>query len=52
MQKDKTSYGITMSKERVRLFNNEEKASVKIIDLFETGKPSGTRVEVSLKIDE
>ena len=51
-QKDKTSYGITMSNERVRLFNNEEKASVKIIDLFETGKPSGTRVEVLLKIDE
>ncbi|MFS8082342.1 MAG: two-component regulator propeller domain-containing protein [Ginsengibacter sp.] len=51
-QKEKMSYGITMSNERVRLFNNEEKASVKIIDLFDTGKPSGTRVEVSLKIDE
>jgi ligand-binding sensor domain-containing protein/putative methionine-R-sulfoxide reductase with GAF domain len=52
VQKDKTSYGIDMSNERVRLFNKEEKASVKIIDLFETGKPAGTRVEVSLKIEE
>ena len=52
VQKDKVSYGIEMSNERVRLFNNEEKASVEIIDLFETGKPTGTRVEVSLKIDE
>jgi sensor histidine kinase YesM len=51
-QKDKTSYGITMSRERIRLFNNEEKASVKIIDLVRTGKPVGTRVEVSLKIEE
>ncbi|MEO6870190.1 MAG: histidine kinase, partial [Ginsengibacter sp.] len=52
IQKDKTSYGITMSNERVRLFNNEENASVKIIDLFEAGNPSGTRVEVLLKIEE
>ncbi|MEO6813265.1 MAG: two-component regulator propeller domain-containing protein [Ginsengibacter sp.] len=52
VQKDKTSYGIDMSNERVRLFNNEEKASVEIIDLFETGKPAGTRVEVSLKIED
>lgn len=52
VQKDKTSYGIDMSNERVRIFNKEEKASVNIIDLFETGKPAGTRVEVSLKIEE
>lgn len=52
IQKDKTSYGIDMSNERVRLFNKEEKASVEIIDLFETGKPAGTRVELSLKIEE
>jgi ligand-binding sensor domain-containing protein/putative methionine-R-sulfoxide reductase with GAF domain len=49
---DKTSYGIDMSNERVRLFNNEETASVEIIDLFETGKPAGTQVEVFLKIEE
>jgi hypothetical protein len=41
-----------MSNERVRLFNNEETASVEIIDLFETGKPAGTQVEVFLKIEE
>ena len=52
IQKDKKSYGITMSNERVRLFNNEENASIKIIDLFEAGNPSGTRVEVLLKIEE
>jgi hypothetical protein len=39
-----------MSNERVKLFNNEEKASVQIIDLFEEGKPAGTKVEVLLKI--
>ena len=52
VQKDKISYGIDMTNERVKLFNNEEKASVEIIDLFETGKPAGTRVEVSLKIED
>lgn len=51
LQEDKVSYGINMTCERVRLFNHEEKASVEIIDLFESGKPSGTRVELSLKID-
>jgi hypothetical protein len=39
-----------MSNERVKLFNNEEKASVLIIDLLDNGKPAGTRVEVLLKI--
>ncbi len=52
IQKDKTSYGISMSNERVRLFNKEEKASVKIIDLIKDGESAGTRVEVSLKIEE
>jgi ligand-binding sensor domain-containing protein len=49
-QKEKISYGIDMSNERVKLFNNEEKASVLIVDLFELDKPAGTRVEVLLKI--
>jgi ligand-binding sensor domain-containing protein len=49
-QKEKISYGIDMSNERVKLFNNEEKASVLIIDLLDNGKPAGTRVEVLLKI--
>lgn len=50
LQKEKISYGIEMSNDRVKLFNNEEQASVKITDLFNDNKPSGTRVEVLLKI--
>ena len=49
VQKNKVSYGIDMSNERVKLFNNEEKASVHITDLFSNGKPSGTNVEVFFK---
>ncbi|MEO7049637.1 MAG: two-component regulator propeller domain-containing protein [Ferruginibacter sp.] len=52
VQKDSISYGIDMSNERVRLFNKEENASVKIIDLFENGRSAGTQVEVCLKIEE
>ena len=51
LQKNKVSYGIDMSNERVKLFNNEEKTSVQITDLFSNGKPSGTKVEVYLKVD-
>jgi two-component system LytT family sensor kinase len=50
IQKDKTSYGIDMSNDRVKLFNSEEKASVQIIDLLDNEKPIGTKVEVLLKI--
>jgi ligand-binding sensor domain-containing protein len=49
-QKEKVSYGIDISNDRVRLFNNEDKASVEIIDLFEGSKPVGTKVTVLLKI--
>ncbi|MBC7875045.1 MAG: histidine kinase [Ferruginibacter sp.] len=49
-QKEKLSYGIDMSNDRVKLFNNEEKASVVITDLYDNNKPAGTKVEVSLKI--
>jgi ligand-binding sensor domain-containing protein/anti-sigma regulatory factor (Ser/Thr protein kinase) len=49
-KKEKKSYGIDMSNERVKLFNNEEKASVQITDLFYNGASTGTKVEVSLKI--
>ncbi len=51
LQKNKISYGISMSNERVKLFNNEEKTSVQITDLFSNGKPSGTKVSVLLKVD-
>jgi ligand-binding sensor domain-containing protein/anti-sigma regulatory factor (Ser/Thr protein kinase) len=50
LQKEKISYGIDMSNDRVKLFNNEKIASVQITDLFENNKPSGTKVEVLLKI--
>ncbi|MBS1598593.1 MAG: histidine kinase [Bacteroidetes bacterium] len=49
-KKDKQSYGIEMSNDRVRLFNRENKASVTITDLHEQQMPTGTRVQVILKI--
>ncbi len=51
LQKNKISYGIDMSTERVKLFNNEEQSSVYITDLFAFGKSAGTKVTVLLKIE-
>ncbi len=50
VDKGKVSYGIDMSNDRVKLFNNEENASVQITDLSVNDKPAGTKVEVLLKI--
>lgn len=50
LQKEKTSYGIDMSNDRVKLFNNETTPSVQITDLYENDRPAGTRVEILLKI--
>ncbi|MEP6646177.1 MAG: two-component regulator propeller domain-containing protein [Saprospiraceae bacterium] len=47
---DKVSYGMQMSSDRVKLFNQEANASVEISDLTDKGIPSGTRVEVLLKM--
>jgi len=47
---DKKSYGIQMSVDRVKIFNNEETASVAITDLEENGKAGGTKVRVLLNI--
>jgi LytS/YehU family sensor histidine kinase len=47
---EKNSYGMEMSSERIRLFNQEEHASVTITDLEENGAPKGTKVEVLLKM--
>ncbi len=44
------SYGMQMSYDRVKLFNDEEHASVVVTDLEEDGQPSGTKVQVLLKI--
>lgn len=49
-RKDSNGYGMQISSDRVRLFNNEEIASVHITDLEDNGIPAGTRVEVQLKI--
>jgi ligand-binding sensor domain-containing protein len=49
-QKDRQSYGIQMSNERVKLFNKEAVASVIIEDLEDGGRPAGTKVTVSLNI--
>lgn len=47
---EKTSYGIEMTNDRVKLFNNEETASIEITDLIENDNPSGTRVTLLLKL--
>lgn len=46
----KVSYGMQMSSDRVKLFNQEEVASVEITDLVQQGISSGTRVKVLLKM--
>ncbi len=43
-------FGMQMSNDRIRLYNEEEMASVQITDLETDGFPSGTRVQVKLKI--
>lgn len=48
---DKVSHGMQMSSDRVRLFNQEEHASVEITDLVSDGSPTGTRVQVLLKVN-
>ena len=48
--KEKISYGLAMTIDRVKLFNNEDQASLEIIDLVKNHKPCGTRVTLLLKI--
>jgi ligand-binding sensor domain-containing protein len=45
----KTSYGMEMSSDRIKLFNQEEKADVRITDLMDRGRSTGTKVEITLK---
>ena len=49
-KKQKQAYGMQISNDRVRIFNNEEKASVQITDLENNGEQCGTKVTVQLKI--
>ncbi len=49
-KKEKQSYGLQITSDRIKLFNKEENASVEITDLSNNGKPTGTRVQLFLKI--
>jgi LytS/YehU family sensor histidine kinase len=49
-EKQMNGYGMQMSKDRIRLFNEEEIASVQITDLESEGRPAGTRIQVHLKM--
>ena len=49
-QNEKQSYGMQMSKDRIKIFNREEIASVLITDLEKDGKAAGTKVQVLLNI--
>ncbi len=47
------SYGINITTERIHLYNKNGHANgVTITDLFENNKPSGTKVEVRIKMNE
>lgn len=48
--RNKNSYGMQMSSDRIRYFNEEEFPQVTITDLTRNGHPTGTRVEVFLKL--
>ncbi len=49
-KKEKQSYGLQITNDRVKLFNKEDNASVEITDLSSNGMPAGTRVRVFIKI--
>ena len=49
VQNKEFSYGIQLSCDRIKLFNNETQASVFISDLVQDGKPAGTLVRACLK---
>jgi LytS/YehU family sensor histidine kinase len=44
--------GMQLSSDRVRLFNQEERANVEVIDLVSNAQPAGTRVIVQLNAQE
>lgn len=50
IRRENVSYGMAMSRDRVKLFNKETDASVQITDLEKNDQPAGTRIEVQLKI--
>jgi ligand-binding sensor domain-containing protein len=50
MQNKESHYGMQMSYDRIKLFNKEERVSVKVTDLMENETPAGTEVKVNLNI--
>lgn len=50
IRRENASYGMAMTRDRVKLFNKETDASVLITDLEDNDQPAGTRIEVRLKI--
>lgn len=48
--KENQSYGMAMTRDRIKLFNKENEASVVITDLVSNNKPVGTKIQVFLKI--
>lgn len=49
-QNKESSYGMDMSVERIKLFNQQTTASIEIIDLYDNNKPIGTKIIALLKI--
>ncbi len=49
-QNKDSSYGMQLSYDRIRLFNKENEASVKVTDLYENNIATGTFIQVELKI--
>ncbi|MDP4261868.1 MAG: two-component regulator propeller domain-containing protein [Bacteroidota bacterium] len=50
MQNKESHYGMQMSYDRVKLFNREETASVRVNDLYNNQNPAGTEVSINLNI--
>ncbi|MEP7166013.1 MAG: two-component regulator propeller domain-containing protein [Ferruginibacter sp.] len=49
-QNKESSFGMQLSFDRIKLFNEEQEASVEIIDLEDNGIPAGTLIKATLKI--
>ena len=45
------SYGMQLSSDRIRLFNNDGKENVEVIDLYESEIATGTLIKIKLKIE-
>lgn len=50
MQNKESHYGMQMSYDRIKLFNQEQLPSLTVTDLYNNGYPAGTKIEVLLKL--